>query len=217
MNAGLILTAISGLCWTVVYIESIRLGFQQKTYAMPFWALALNIAWELLHSVTDFRLTGASLQVVFNIAWFLLDVLILYTYFRFGKKHFPRSLPAVFFYLWSALGLATAFALQLVFVFEFGVSKGGAYAAFLQNLLMSILFIAMLVQRGGSEGQNLTIAVAKWLGTLAPTILFGLLGAQAFPPNLLVLVTGVFCSVFDLVYIGMLARAQSAGRALAGE
>lgn len=28
---------------------------------------------------------------------------------------------------------------------------GGAYAAFLQNLLMSVLFIGMLVRRGNTE------------------------------------------------------------------
>jgi hypothetical protein len=39
------LTLISGLAWTIVYIDSIRIGFRQKTYAMPMAALALNFAW----------------------------------------------------------------------------------------------------------------------------------------------------------------------------
>jgi hypothetical protein len=46
------LVLLSGLCWTVVYIDSVRLGFKDKTYAMPFWALALNIAWELMLAQT---------------------------------------------------------------------------------------------------------------------------------------------------------------------
>ena len=72
------------------------------------------------------------------------------------------------------------------------------YAAFLQNLLMSVLFIAMLVARGGTRGQTLTIAVAKWIGTLAPTLTFGVIHGSPF-----VLGVGVLCSVFDLVYIGL--------------
>ena len=44
----LILTVVSGVCWTIVYIEGIRVGFKDKSYAIPFYALALNIAWELL-------------------------------------------------------------------------------------------------------------------------------------------------------------------------
>ena len=84
---------------------------------------------------------------------------------------------------------------------------GRAYAAFLQNLLMSVLFIGMLVQRGSREGQSVTIAVSKWLGTLAPTLLFGLVGAEGFDgPNGLILVVGLLCSVFDLLYLALLVQ-----------
>jgi hypothetical protein len=38
---------------------------------------------------------------------------------------------------------------------------------------MSGLFIAMFVARRGPRGQSILLAVAKWIGTLAPTILFG--------------------------------------------
>ena len=37
-----ILVLISGISWTVVYIEMIRRGFMDKTYGMPLFALALN-------------------------------------------------------------------------------------------------------------------------------------------------------------------------------
>ena len=72
---------------------------------------------------------------------------------------------------------------------------------------MSILFIDMLVSRGSREGQSLVVAVSKWIGTLAPTIQFGLIGDLGFPRgSLLVLVTGGLCSVFDLIYIWLLWR-----------
>ena len=47
------------------------------------------------------------------------------------------------------------------------------------------------------------IDVAKWLGTLAPTIVFGALAASAF-----ILGVGILCSVFDLVYVGLLLWAR---------
>ena len=68
---------------------------------------------------------------------------------------------------------------------------------------MSVLFIAMFVARRGSRGQSLVIAVAKWIGTLAPTILFGALAGSAF-----ILGIGLLCSVFDLAYIGLLVWAR---------
>jgi L,D-transpeptidase-like protein len=200
----LVLTVISGLCWTVVYIEGIRIGLRDGSYAIPFYALALNIAWELLHTIFGFQ-AGVSVQTIVNAVWFLFDIGILYTYFKFGRKYFPRHFSVRAFTGWSILVLLTALVVEYAFIREFGVSRGAGYSAFLQNLLMSVLFITMFVSRGGSEGQSLTIAVSKWIGTLAPTIQFGILGDGGFPNgSFLILVAGIFCSVFDLIYIRML-------------
>ena len=119
----LILTVVSGVCWTVVYIEGIRVGFKDKSYAIPFYALALNIAWELLHTVFGFR-AGVSVQAIINAVWFAFDVGILYTYFKYGRKYFPRKLPALGFIGWSALFLVTALCVEYAFIREFGVAVG---------------------------------------------------------------------------------------------
>ena len=201
-----VLTLVSGICWTIVYIDGIRLGFKDRSYAIPFYALALNFAWELLHTIFGFR-SGVSLQTVINSVWLTFDIGILYTYFKFGRKYFPRNLPASWFSGWTILGLLTAIAVEYAFIKEFGVYRGAGYSAFLQNLVMSVLFITMLIRRGSTEGQSLNIAVNKWIGTLAPTILFGIVGDGGFPNgSFLILVVGIFCSVFDLIYIGMLFR-----------
>jgi hypothetical protein len=51
-------------------------------------------------------------------------------------------------------------------------------------------------QRGG---QSMVIALFKWLGTLAPTIQFyGQTGSH------LVLIFGIGCFVYDVIYMGML-------------
>lgn len=205
---SLVLAGLSGLCWTVVYIESIRLGFGQKTYAMPFWALALNIGWEGIHAVIAVQEHGYTLQAIINAIWFVFDIGILYTYFRFGKREFSSMFTPLWFYFWSVLVLVVAFIIQFLFVKEFGLVAGGAYSAFLQNLLMSVLFINMLTYRKSSEGQSLMLAVNKWLGTLAPTILFGYLGDPDFSASLLILALGIFCSLFDIIYIGLLLNVQ---------
>jgi hypothetical protein len=216
----LVLTIFSGLCWTIVYIDGIRIGLRDKSYAIPFYALALNFAWELLYTILGFRTQGATVQNVINAVWFTFDIGILYTYFRFGWKDFAGRLfnPAADaggtdssadagFIAWSVLSLIMAFVVQYAFRREFGIGKGASYSAFLQNLLMSVLFIAMLARRGSQEGQSLMIAVNKWIGTLAPTILYGALGEGEFPHgSFLILTLGVFCSVFDLIYIWLLAR-----------
>jgi hypothetical protein len=205
MDTQLILAGISGICWTIVYIESLRVGIKQKTYAMPFWALALNIAWETVHSIWGYREEGMTIQVIFNSVWCLFDIGILYTYFKYGQKYFSEFFPKKIFIVWSILALVVSYLLQYFFVAEFGLVKGGSYSAFLQNLIMSILFIAMFIQRRGDEGQNLTIAINKFIGTVMPTILVGIIGLEAFGrPSLFILVIGITIAFFDLIYIGLL-------------
>ncbi|WP_455771972.1 transmembrane-type terpene cyclase [Streptomyces lavendulae] len=198
----LMLTLVSGLAWTVVYVEAIRVGLRDRTYAMPVAALALNLAWETTYAVDELR-TGVSAQGVVNVVWALADLVIVYTYLRFGRAELPGFVTRPLFAAWNVLLFATAFAVQWLFLAQFGTHDATRYSAFLQNLLMSGLFIAFFVARRGPRGQSLLIAVAKWLGTLAPTVLFGVLEGSGF-----VLGLGVLCSVFDLVYIGLLLRSR---------
>jgi hypothetical protein len=215
----IILTLISGICWTIVYIDGIRLGFKHRSYAIPFYALALNFGWELLYTYYGFQST-VSVQAVVNAVWLIFDIGILITYFKFGRKYFPTRVPGYSvakvngansaFIGWSVLALIAAFCVEFAFRKEFGVRVGVGYSAFLQNLLMSILFIDMLVRRASREGQSLTIAVSKWLGTLAPTILFGIIGDGGFPEgSFLIVVVGLLCSVFDLIYLRLLLKTNS--------
>jgi hypothetical protein len=51
-------------------LDGIRLGFKHKSYAIPFYALTLNLAWELLHTIFGSR-AGVSVQTIINTVWFL--------------------------------------------------------------------------------------------------------------------------------------------------
>lgn len=205
----ILLTIISGLFWIIVYEECIRLGFKQKTYCMPFFALGLNLAWETIYPFSYIFLNApmpipgvvTSVQSVINIIWLFLDIIILYTYFKFGKKEWPKSINIKLLTPWSIIAIICCFCLQIVFIYEFGFIMAVKYSAFLQNLLMSILFINLFAKRGNMNGQSILLAVSKWIGTLAPTILFGIVHF-----NLFILVCGIFCSVFDLIYIALLIK-----------
>lgn len=188
----LFLSLISGIAWTIVYIEIIKLAIKHKFVGMPLFALALNFAWEGIYTFRGLTAPNIHLQTYINLVWFLLDGVMVYLYFKFTKNHI----------LWSLLVFTCSLVLQLLFILEFQ-HTAPYYSAFLQNLLMSILFIQMY-SIYGTIGQNMTIAVAKWLGTLAPTILMGLIGGRFFS-----LVVGILCSVFDLIYIYLLSQKPS--------
>lgn len=204
-GVSLVLTLVSGVAWTLVYVEAVRVGLAQRTYAMPLAAFGLNIAWEFLYTALGFAGGAPDVQTWVNLVWALGDVAILYTVLRYGPGEFPH-VPRAAFYAFVGVVVAASALVQVMFRLEFGPSGGPSYSAFLQNLLMSGLFIAMYVARGSRRGQSLLIAVSKWIGTLAPTILFGILTYRPF-----ILVVGLLCSVFDLVYVGLLWRDRTAG------
>jgi hypothetical protein len=203
----LTLTLVSGVAWTLVYADAIRLGLRDRTYAIPVAALALNFAWEVLYGVRGIA-EGLTAQSVVNVVWALADVVVVVTYLRFGRAELARSVPrpvsTPLFAAWTVALFAAAFAVQLLFLDEFGGVAAPRYAAFLQNLLMSGLFIAMFVARGGTRGQSVLIAASKWIGTLAPTILFGVLEGSPFIVGI-----GALCSVFDLGYLALVWSARS--------
>jgi len=191
----LFLLLLSGICWIIVYIQLIIVDFKDKTYGMPFIALALNFAWEALHSYIGLKSNLSSIQTWITLIWLLLDIVIVYTYLKYGRNFFPKHTSKKFFMPWTIVMFLMSFIIQYYFVIEFG-ALGGLYSAFLQNLIMSILFINLLVNRMDIKGQNLNIAIYKWIGTLALTILYGVIQG-----NKLILVLGIFCSLFDILYI----------------
>jgi hypothetical protein len=199
----LFLITVSGLAWTIVYLDAIRIGVRHRTYAMPVAALGLNFAWESIYAVHDLT-ASVSVQGVINLIWAIGDVAIIGTFFRFGRGEFPAFVTRTMFVVGGMLVFAASYTVQGLFLVTFGAHDGAGYAAFLQNLLMSGLFIAMFLARRGLRGQTPTIAIAKWVGTLAPTILFG-----AVDSSMLLLGIGLWCSVFDLAYIGLVFWART--------
>ncbi|MBI3240951.1 MAG: hypothetical protein HYZ49_01490 [Chloroflexi bacterium] len=184
---------ISGVLWTLAYILIIKRGFQDRTFGMPLPALAANISWEFLFS---FIRPHPTPQLYVNIVWFLFDVVILFQAFRFGKAVFEGGLPKRLFYPALALTLVIGFGLVAAISSEFNDWEG-KYAAFGQNLMMSVLFVSMLFQRNNVGGQSLYIAVFKMAGTLVPSVLF-----FAFVPSsplLNFLYVSIF--IFDLIYV----------------
>ncbi|MCI2049543.1 MAG: hypothetical protein LKJ76_07470 [Lachnospiraceae bacterium] len=195
----LFLTLLSGIAWTVVYIECIRKGFKEKTCCMPLFALGLNVAWEFIYTMGYIAQRNFGAQGIINIVWSCCDVIILVTCFKFGAEYFPVKEKKHFIFF-CILCLFSCFALQMAFYLPFSRHDAAQYSAFAQNVVMSVLFVFMLLRRGSTRGQSMTIAVAKWIGTLAPTIQRGIL--REF--NIYVLLCGIICTVWDILYILML-------------
>ena len=189
-----------GVFWTLTYILIIRRGIKDKTYGMPLAALSANIAWEFLFSFVH---PQPSPQIYINIVWFLFDLLIVIEFLKYGRHVFDGTPLARFFHPVFALGLVTSFFAIATLSAQFH-DEDGKLAAFSQNLMMSILFIAMLIQRNGLQGQSLYIAVFKMIGTLLFSILYALL----YPGAVFLLFLYVGIAIFDLMYIAARSAAE---------
>jgi len=189
------LALLSGAAWTVTYIACIVLGLRHRTYCMPAVPLALNFSWECVYAVQGLR-QPFTVQTGIDVVWAVFDAVIIVTFLRFGRAEQPRLLPRARFLSWTVLLLATAFAVQLLFIHEFGPHAATRYSAFLMNVVMSIAFLGFWAARPARRGQSLVIAWSKFVGTLAATALFGVVEDSAF-----ILGLGMICAVFDALYV----------------
>jgi hypothetical protein len=204
-HLALFLKLGSGLFWTVAYLLILRRGAKDRTYGMPLAALGANIAWEFIFS---FVLPHKAPQLQVNYVWFAFDTAILWQTFRFGRAEQAHPWLRRNFPLVLAGTVLTGFLAVYSLTLEFS-DWNGMYAAFGQNLMMSILFVAMLLRRDDVRGQSMWIAIAKMVGTILPSILFHL----KFPDHPLMNFLYVSIFLFDLLYCALLhAKLRSMGR-----
>lgn len=191
---------IGGAFWSLTYVLIIRRGFKDKTFGMPMAALCANISWEAIFA---FFTPHESPQIYVNYVWFFLDVIIVIQFLRYGKIEFSK-ISRWQFYGVFALGLAIAAPIILVINQEFD-DNDGVYAAFGQNLMMSVLFVNMLRNREDTRGQSLGIGLFKMIGTGLSSMAFFFFKPIAQDSMLLqFLFVSIF--VFDVIYVISLCR-----------
>ena len=207
MTTSSLFIALCGVGWIVAYVEALRIGLKDKTYSIPFLTLALNFTWEIYYTIQGYHEFGYHVSTYVNFIWVLIDVGILYTYFKYGRKEVKAN-DLVFY------GQALFFILSCFFIHHFtfqelGIVKGALYSGFSINFVMSFLFVRMFYRRGGPKGQSLIIAISKCFGTFSSTVLIGMIGSKtAGGVNNYILYLGLMIFVVDLFYIYLLAKAK---------
>ena len=147
-----VLRLMCGGFWMISYSIAIYKGIKDKSYAMPFFALCLNISWEILYFKKVLNGgDGGLLWIVMDSIWLILDSGILITYFLYGKKYYPDKLKN-YFWIFSIFQLIIAMLIMNEFYINYPF-HAKINAGFFINIVMSMLFIDMLIKRNGKEGQ----------------------------------------------------------------
>lgn len=194
-------SVLSGLGWAVAYILIIRRGFLEKTYGVPLAALGTNLALELIFFCwirppnPD---NWAWLWTGINGIWLALDMVIFTQVLKYGlRENWPSC---QFFYGAVVLALVFGTSGVLAVTYQFKDWEG-QYSSFVDNLMMSILFINMLYHRG-IRGQSIYIALSKLVGTLAVGIMY-LANDIMAPLQWYLSLSALF---FDSLYVVLLYR-----------
>lgn len=242
-HVALTLIALGGLVWLICYIAVLRTGHRDQAPAIPIAAVCLNITWEIVHSVV--YPPPRQIDLVTNLAWLALDLFVLLQVFRYGRRwqtipEIQRRFPLVI------LGtLLIAFVGHVTFHRHVTANsifpdESGSIPAFIINLVMSVLFIAMYFSRPQCAGLSKTVAWTKFIGSAlygignamilmripvttylvqvkAPGsdtwVMAGEVGSTTIHPGL-VYFLAVGIAIFDIIYLLLLYRGpHSAHRA----
>ncbi|WP_205413054.1 hypothetical protein [Austwickia chelonae] len=151
------------IAWIITYAAVINRGTVDKSFGMPIAALAANLAWEFVYGFLLDPL-GDYIHIL-SIPCFLIDVIIASQCWKYGADDF--SSPFLRKHFRALLVGAILFSVPAMYMgfVEFD-DPDGEYTGFGINLMMSILFIAMMERRDSVAGQSMYIAASKWAGTL---------------------------------------------------
>ena len=202
MSVSEVFGLLSGIFWTIAYVCVIWQSFRDRTYAMPFAAMVMNIIWEFLFTFV-YRSVGGLMQEIINLVWFALDIVIVYTYLRFWRADYPKNMRESWFWPMFVLAFLLVAPMLVATVSVFGRDDGSVYTAFGDNLIMSLLFLTMLMRRQSRRGQSMWIAWTKLLGTATASISQYLYD----PHNALWIAMYIEIFALDLLYAVLLARA----------
>ncbi|MGZ3852875.1 MAG: transmembrane-type terpene cyclase [Flavisolibacter sp.] len=191
----LVLFGIAAAYWVWVYIAVIRDIVNNKFVGIPVLAVCANISWEFLWSFFFYTNMGAFFEWGYR-AWFVLDVFIFYSVFRYGRIQF--SDPALKKYFGWVIGFTTASWVAAIFAFTNNYSDPvGAISAYLVNAHMSALYILLVLKFPKEKTLSLSTAWHKMLGTALTSVFC----FWAFPNATFMLTMTVITFLLDMTYI----------------
>lgn len=154
--------------WTVAYVLLIKRAIRDKVNTLPMLAICLNFTWEMM---AVFVLPNPSTAwTVLEWSWVVIDLGLVFLLWVHGPNNVRVPSLKRYFHFLLPVTLALCFLGQLTFVLTFG-DLLGFIVAFVINLVMSALFLAMYFERRPHLiGLSYPAAWLKMLGTACTSI-----------------------------------------------
>ena len=157
----------ANLMWAIAYVLIIYHGFKYKTYGVPMVAICLNISWEFIYSFII--MDPNPIRLLLYRIWFVLDCIIIFQLFIYGKK--AQLLPYLkeHYHVFLVTTLISAYFGMTYFIAYYD-DHTGAESALIINLLMSVLFVFLFLQRNTMRGLSYGAAWTKMIGTALTSV-----------------------------------------------
>lgn len=193
----LILALCGAVFWVTVYFYTIHIILTKKWVEMPFYVACGNIVWEFLWGFIFYdQIDMGKLFVWSYRVWFLLDIFIFISIYRYGYKQIENATLRLHAKK-IIVGLTLMWSVILYAFIATGVDAPfGAQSSYILNLGISTLYISLWLRMGSEQSFSKPIALCKMIGTAFYTVFF----AVQFPENYFVPAIGSVIFILDLTY-----------------
>ncbi|MDH3352701.1 MAG: hypothetical protein OEM51_14235, partial [Gammaproteobacteria bacterium] len=180
-------------------------------YAIPIVAVCLNFSWEAIFAVFRPPLTSAGdldlPKLSMFIGWMVIDAIIVYQCFRYGKQQ--QTVAAIKRFFNTGLVICLLIAAVWMWTFTDQIhDSSGHMTAYTINLIMSMLFVDMFFRRPDLRNHSYSGAWLKFFATGVISLANGIVMAEkGVNSYFLFLMISVF--TFDLLYILLLRQARN--------
>lgn len=184
------------LAWAPAYAAVVIIAFRHQRLEIPIIAATSNVTWEFLWGFVFTQDMGPGLQFVYRGAC-IMDLFILFYVFRYGAKQ--TSSPLLhrhhhFVVLAQVLGWGFFFWSLRDSGYDLPL---GSVSAYLDNILMSGLYLWLLLTRPDPRSLSLTVALSKGIGTgMVSVFVF-----MRYPDNSFVRMLAIAVGLLDLTYV----------------
>jgi hypothetical protein len=191
----LILFGIGAIFWILCYVFTIRNIIKYKYVSISAGVIGANIAWEFLWGFIFKQDMGMALQIGY-IGWFLLDVFIVYSTFKYGYKQVNPNIQPHFKLLF-AFSIIAWLAVLYPFIKDGYDNSIGANSAYAIQLVISITCLIMLLNNLKEKAISYWAAWSRMLGSL----FCGIMCIMHWPENHWILSMVIVYMFIDIYYL----------------
>ena len=182
--------------WAPAYIAIVVIAVRQRRLEIPLIAVTANVTWEFLWGFVFHQNMGPGLQWVYRGAC-ILDLFILAAVFLLGRTQSRAPLYARYFNVVVVALLAGWIAFYWSLHTSHYDLPLGSMSAYLDNILMSGLYIWFVMTRIDPRELSFTVAWSKGIGTgMVSVFVF-----MEYTDNAFIKTLAVMVGILDFVYL----------------